>query len=73
MAGNLYKREESKLNFNKMLQWRHNERDGVFKLDRHTLNNADLVMTICSQCKFFPDNLLSANKIRHSTYWSTDI
>ena len=29
MAGNLYKQEESKFNFNKMLQWRHNERDGV--------------------------------------------
>ena len=38
------------------------------QLDRHTLNNADLVMTIYTQCKFFPDNLLSVNKIRHSTY-----
>ena len=29
MAGNLYKQEGSKLNFNKILQWRHDERDGV--------------------------------------------
>ena len=40
MAGNLYKQEESKLNFNKMLQWRHNERDGVSNRRRlHCLLN----------------------------------
>ena len=37
MVVNLHKREESKLNFNKMLQWRHNERDGVFKSPASTL------------------------------------
>ena len=40
MAGNLYKQEESKFNFNKMLQWRHNERDGVSNRRRlHCLLN----------------------------------
>ena len=40
MAGNIYKQEESKLNFNKMLQWRHNERDGVSNRRRlHCLLN----------------------------------
>ena len=40
MAGNLYKQEESKLDFNKMFHWRHNERDGVSNRRRlHCLLN----------------------------------